>query len=152
MPLANRTLFISGYVARRVVVGSGGVCGRMRVRFATITKNQAKRPDYRPITRTRKFSAGPPSGKTHDSPDKLAQHYALIRKNARFPGQRSSALDRRPEKYTISRTGWFNTMQSSGKTRDFPDSQLCSSRACSIVHIPPVDNFPPHHICLSVNC
>lgn len=87
MPLANRTLYISGYVARRVVVRSGVVCGRMRVRFATIPKNQAKRPDYRTISRTRKFSAGPLSGKTCDFPDRLAQYEAFIRENTRFPGQ-----------------------------------------------------------------
>ena len=121
MPLANRTLYISGYVARRVVVRSGGVCCRMRVNVATIPKNQAKRPDYCPITRTRKFSSGPPSGKTPDYPDKLAQYYALIRKNTRFPGQVCSTLGSHPEKHTISRTGWLNTMHSSGKTHDFPD-------------------------------
>jgi hypothetical protein len=31
--------------------------------------------------------SGQTSGLSHDFPDKFAQHYALIRKNTRFPGQ-----------------------------------------------------------------
>ena len=67
-------------VARRVVVGSGGVCGRMRVRFATIPKNQPKRPDYRPITRIGWLNPRQSSGKNRDFPDRLVQYYAVIRK------------------------------------------------------------------------
>ena len=93
----------------------------MRVRFATIPKNQAKHPDYRPITRTGLLNTGQSSGKTRDFPDKLAQHWAVIRKNTRFPGQTGSIRGIHPEKRSISRTGWLNTRQSSGKTRDFPD-------------------------------
>lgn len=57
-------------VARRVLVGSSDVCGRMRVRFATIPKNQAKRPDYRTIFRTSLLNTMHSSGKIHDFPDR----------------------------------------------------------------------------------
>ena len=70
--------------------------------------------------------SGQTSGLLPDYPDKLAQHWAVIRKNTRFPGQVGSTLCTHPEKHAISRTSWLNTGQSSGETRDFPDSRLCS--------------------------
>ena len=78
-------------------------------------------PEKHTISRTGLLNTRQSSGKTHDFPDRLAQHYALIRKNTRFSGQVGSPLCTHPEKHAISRTGWLNTMHSSGKTRDFPD-------------------------------